>query len=67
MNPSVVIAAISFAVELLKFLRAKSENPKEAKVEMRRFRDAMRKARKEGDTSDIESKFKALGISKSTK
>lgn len=59
-----IMAALSFATELLKFLRANAEHPKKATEEMKRFRDAMRKARKDGDTSDIEARFKSLNIPK---
>jgi hypothetical protein len=59
------LTAISqFSAELLKYLRAQRENPKEARQELQRFTTAMRKARKDGDTSDIEGHFHSLAIHK---
>ena len=55
-------AVLSFAKELMKYMREKNACKKEAATDMKLFAKAMKKARKEGDTSDLEERFKRLTV-----
>lgn len=60
-----VVAVLQFGRELFKYLRENKEcSRKDAAGAIKDLKSAMKEARKKGDTSVIENKFKSLGLSK---
>jgi len=58
----VFIAAISLVKEIVGFLKEREANKKERKKKIVRLKDGFKKARLEGDTSNIELAFADVGI-----
>ena len=58
----IAIGALALARELVKYLREREADQKLAVQKVRRFQQAIRKVRKDGQSDDIERSFGELGF-----
>jgi hypothetical protein len=59
---SVIVAALSLAREIVKYLSEKEKNKKKRAKKLVVLKNGFKEARKEGDTSKIETAFTKVGI-----
>jgi hypothetical protein len=57
----IIVGALSLAREIAKLMREKEENKKEIPEKLAVLKDAVKSARKSGDTSEIENAFRSFG------
>ena len=60
---SVILAALSLAREVMKYLAEKEANKKERIKHMKSLKDGFKEARKSNDTSNLEFALSDMGIS----
>lgn len=60
---SVILAALSLAREVMKYLAEKEANKKERIKHMKSLKDGFKEARSSGDTANIEFALSDMGIS----